>query len=58
VHVSFSSFFSVSHLIPGPIVCVSLIFHVCQVFWPYSRSYNVHFTFLTFSVFLNIFHIL
>ena len=43
--------------IPGPTVCVSHFLHF-SVFSPYSRSYSVHLSFFTFSVFIAIYQFL
>jgi hypothetical protein len=46
-----------SHHIPGPTVCVLHFIHF-SVFVPQSRSYSVHFSFITFSMFLAVFQVL
>jgi hypothetical protein len=54
---TFSMIFSVSCHIPGPTVFVYHSPHF-SVFSPYSSSYNVHFSFSTFSVFVTILQVL
>ena len=55
-HVSFSFSSFVSFLALFQVLqCVCLIYHVFSVFSPYSRTYGVHYSFLTFfSVFHHI----
>ena len=57
MNFSFSNFFIVSCLTPGPTLFVSN-FPCFSGFSSYFSSYNVHFSFFTFSVFLAIFHVL